>query len=99
MLAPLGLFFIFSAFKYKNILKLCLATIIVINLIIFTNKATIDPLNIVNGKRQALICYRTATTLDLDKCYNTFTLHPNKEFLNQKIVKVLQYKKINNFNY
>jgi hypothetical protein len=49
-------------------------------------------------KQQALTCYKTATISDLNTCYKIFALYPDENFLDQRIVKTLQYKKMYKFD-
>jgi len=98
MLAPLGLFFIFSSMRYGNYLKTTLLAVILFNSIFFAGKISTDLNNIIAGKRRALDCYQTVSAPDLDKCYKTFTLFPNEQYLDQRIMDVLRYKRLNEFN-
>lgn len=98
MLFPVGLFFIFSSIKNGNFLKIFLLVIILSNSLFFNNKIIKSYSKVSEARKKAFECYKTATTSDLDKCYKICALYPNKEYLNQRIVGILQYKKSNKFD-
>ncbi len=98
MLIPIGLYFIFSSFKYGKYFKVILLLFIISNSIFLTDKSIKSSNELTEGKRQALACYKASTISNLDTCFKIFPLFPNKDYLNQRIIKVLQYKKISMFD-
>jgi hypothetical protein len=98
MLIPIGLVFIFSSSKVKNYLKTILIIFILLNSIFLTDKLNWYVKYIIGGRQKVLECYKKSSLSSLGACYKVFTLYPSEEYLNQRIVKILQYKKINKFS-
>jgi hypothetical protein len=98
MLIPVGIFFIISSFKYGNYLKIILLIFLLSNSIFLTQPINWYQKYIIGGKQQALACYKTSTISNLNECYKLFPIYPDETFLDQRIVKALQYKKINKFD-
>lgn len=98
MLIPVGLFFLFSSFVYGKYLKIILLLFLLVNSAYLTKPIKDYSSSTITGKQNTLDCYISVTINKVGDCYRVFSLFPNEQYLEQRIVKVLQLKETNNFN-
>jgi hypothetical protein len=98
MLIPIGLYFVFLNFKNKSYLTTCLIVFILFNMFFFTRPLERYFLSKTTGKQNAMRCYKVSDMTNYHNCYEVYSLYPDKDFINSKIVSTLRYKKINMFD-
>lgn len=97
MLTPLGLFFIFSSITHGKYLKIILLIFVVSNSIFLSSGVIHSHMyNVTPKKQRALTCYTVSPIEEWSTCFKIFSFYPNEDYLNQRLLKTLEYKRAGN---